>query len=96
MQDKTTTTAPATIAPSSDLRIAKQNAVRVGYEASRVATSLRSIARVISDEDNPIDPGHIGGLCEAIELIGERLEAFVDDQKLILEDIEQERLAGGR
>lgn len=95
MPSKTTTIRAATTAPATDLDIAQQELAAIRFQASRVAVSLRSIGRTISDEDNPIDPKNIGGLCEAMELIGECLEHFVADRQILLDHIEQERQSSG-
>lgn len=94
MQSKPTTISSVKSVQAPDLSIAQQELASIAYEASRVAVSLSSISRVISDEDNPIDSRHIGGLCEAVELIGEGFERFITDRQALVEHIEQERMGG--
>ncbi len=90
MQDETTTTT----APASDLRLAKEQADGFGYEANRVAVALRSLGNVIYNDDYPLSPGDVAGLCEAVQLVGEHLEWYAHDQKALLKGLEASRQGG--
>lgn len=88
MRNQTTTTSAA---PDSSLKTAMDLADSFIYQSNRVAVALRSLGDVINNQDNPISPGNVAGLCEAVQLVGEHLEWYALDQKYLLEHLEAER-----
>lgn len=85
-----------TAAPVDDLRIAHDQAAGFVYEASRVAVALRSLAEVMGDEENRVEPAALPGLGEAVALVGEHMERYALDCRSLLETIAAERQAGAR
>lgn len=75
----------------TDLDIAKQEIGDFRFEVSRVSIALHSIARVLTDEDNPPEPSVTDGLGEAITILGQYLEYYADDRNEMLESIARER-----
>lgn len=71
--------------PVDDLRFAREQAAGFVYQTSRAAAALRSLGDVLSDEDNPIDPKNVSGLCEAMIMVGDYIEAYAVDRQGMLE-----------
>ncbi|MBZ9540497.1 hypothetical protein KGQ90_16380 [Modicisalibacter tunisiensis] len=72
------------------LTIAHQEAGAMVYEASRIAVALRDLGNVLADEDDPLPDRHKAGLCEAVGLIGDYLEAWAVSRQEFLEHLARE------